>query len=148
MKKLEFQQLAEFRARLREFNSFSEQQSAALGLTAQQYQALLAIKGRPAAEVTTITELAQWMVIKHNSAVGMVNRLEREGLVVRLPSQQDRRRVGVKLTPQGEKVFRRLAVAHRIELHRISAAMLRDFRYFARPVQRLRVRKTERVRST
>ncbi|MEO8855511.1 MAG: MarR family transcriptional regulator [Burkholderiaceae bacterium] len=137
MKKEEFQLLAQFRARLRQFSFFSEQESAALGLTAQQYQALLAIQGRPATEVITITELAQWMLIKHNSAVGMVDRLEREGFVKRLHSQQDRRRVGVKLTPQGEKVFKRLAVAHRTELHRMSAEFLRDFRYFAKPVQRI-----------
>ncbi len=77
------------------------------------------------------------MTIKHNSAVGMVDRLEREGFVTREPSQQDRRRVGVKLTPQGKKVFKRLAVAHRIELHRISAEFLRDFKFFSKPVQRI-----------
>ncbi len=137
MKQAEFQLLADFCARLRQFHAFSEQESAALGLTAQQYQALLAIKGQSATEVVTITELAQAMTIKHNSAVGMVDRLEREGFVTREPSQQDRRRVGVKLTPQGKKVFKRLAVAHRIELHRISAEFLRDFKFFSKPVQRI-----------
>ncbi|MEO8545773.1 MAG: MarR family transcriptional regulator [Burkholderiaceae bacterium] len=138
MKQEEFQLLADFRARLRLFSAFSEQQSAALGLTAQQYQALLAIKGKPATEVVTITELAQSLAIKHNSAVGMVDRLEREGFVTREPSLEDRRRVQVKLTAQGEKVFRRLAIAHRIELHRISAEFLRDFKYFSKPVRRIK----------
>ena len=137
MKREEFELLAAFRARLRQFSAFSERESAALDLTAQQYQALLAIKGRSSAKVVTITALAQAMMIKHNSAVGMVDRLEREGFVTRQPSQQDRRQVGVKLTPQGTKVFRRLAVAHRMELHRISADFMRDFEFFSMPVQRM-----------
>lgn len=137
MKQEEFQLLADFRARLRQYSAFSERETAVLGLTAQQYQALLAIKGRPARKVVTITELAQSMMNKHNSAVGMVDRLEREGFVTRQASQQDRRRVGVKLTPQGAKVFKRLAVAHRIELHRISTDFLGDFTYFSQPVKRI-----------
>jgi len=131
----EFRMLAEFRTQLRQFNYFSEQQCAALGLTSQQYQALLAIRGHPEAEVITITELAQWMLIKHNSAVGLVDRLEKEGFVKRCPSQQDRRVVGVKLTPHGSKVFKRLAVAHRVELNRIGPAFRRYFRDFSKPVE-------------
>lgn len=119
---------------LRQFNFFSEQESAALGLTSQQYQALLAIKGHPESGVITITELAQWMLIKHNSAVGLVDRLEKEGFVRRWPSKQDRRQVGVKLTAHGERVFKRLAVVHRVELHRISPEFRRYFRYFSKPV--------------
>ncbi|OOG51831.1 hypothetical protein B0E49_14515 [Polaromonas sp. C04] len=134
MKSDEFKMLAEFRAQLRQFNFFSEQECAALGLTPQQYQALLAIKGHPEAEVITITELAQWMLIKHNSAVGLVDRLEKEGFVSRKPSKQDRRRVGVKLTAHGEKVFKRLSVAHRVELKRVSPEFRRYFRYFSKPV--------------
>lgn len=132
----EFQMLAEFRTHLRQFGYFSEQQCATLGLTSQQYQALLAIKGHQEVEVITITELAQWMLIKHNSAVGLVDRLEKEGFVKRWPSQQDRRVVGVKLTAHGDKVFKRLAVAHRVELNRISPEFRRYFRYFSKPVNR------------
>ncbi|MGH8819773.1 MAG: MarR family winged helix-turn-helix transcriptional regulator [Rhodoferax sp.] len=130
----EFRMLAQFRAHLRQFDYYSEQQCAALGLASQQYRALLAIKGHPGPELITITELAQQIVIKHNSAVGMVDRLAEEGLVRRQPSKEDRRRVGVKLTPHGEKVLRRLAVAHRVELHRISVEFRRYFRYFSKPV--------------
>ena len=130
----EFRMLAEFRTQLRQFNYFSEQQCAALGLTSQQYQALLVIKGHPEAEVITITELAHWMLIKHNSAVGLVDRLEKAGFVKRWPSQQDRRVGGAKLTPHGGKVFKRLAVAHRVELNRIGPEFRRYFRDFSKPV--------------
>lgn len=130
----EFPMLAQFRALLRQFDYFSEQQCATLGLASQQYRALLTIKGHSGSELITITELAQQFMIKHNSAVGMVDRLVEEGLVRREPSQEDRRRVGIKLTTHGEKVFRRLAVAHRVELHRISAEFRRYIRHFSKPV--------------
>ena len=132
----EFKMLAEFRAHLRQLNYFSEQQCATLGLTSQQYQALLAIKGHQEVEVITITELAQWMLIKHNSAVGLVDRLEKEGFVKRWPSQQDRRVVGVRLTSRGDKVFKRLAVAHQVELNRIGPQFRRYFSYFSKAVDR------------
>jgi DNA-binding MarR family transcriptional regulator len=130
----EFRMLAQFRAHLRQFEYYSEQQCATLGLASQQYRALLAIKGHLGLDLITITELAQQVMIKHNSAVGMVDRLVEEGLVRRRPSKQDRRCVGVELTAHGEKVFERLALAHRVELHRISAEFGRYFRYFSRPV--------------
>lgn len=130
----EFRLLAQFRAHLRQFDYFSEQQCAALGLASQQYRALLTIKGHPGPELITITELSQQVMIKHNSAVGMVDRLVEEGLVRRQPSKEDRRRVGVKLTRHGETVLKRLAVAHRAELHRISAEFGRYFRYFSKPM--------------
>ena len=127
----DFRMLAQFRAHLRQFDYFSEQQCATLGLASQQYRALLTIKGHPGTELITITELAQQIMIKHNSAVGMVDRLVEEGLARRQPSKEDRRRVGVKLTLHGEKVLTRLAVAHRAELFRMSAEFRRYFRYFS-----------------
>ena len=130
----EFRMLAQFRAHLRQFDYFSEQLCATLGLASQQYRALLTIKAHPGPGPITITELAQQIMIKHNSAVGMVDRLVEEGLVRRQPSIEDRRRVGIKLTPHGEKVFRRLALAHRVELHRVSPEFRRYFRYFSKPL--------------
>ncbi len=128
----DFRMLAKFRAHLRQFDYFSEQQCATLGLASQQYRALLTIKGHPGTELITITELAQQIMVKHNSAVGMVDRLVEEGLVRRQPSKEDRRRVGVKLTPHGEKTVERLAVAHRAELCRMSPEFGRFFRYFSK----------------
>jgi len=130
----EFRILAEFRAHLRQFNYFSEQQCAALGLTSQQYQALLTIKGHPGPALITITELAQRMMIKHNSAVGMVDRLAKERMVRRRPSKEDRRRVGIEFTPHGERVFVRLVQVHRGELRRMSPGFRRYFNHFAKPV--------------
>jgi DNA-binding MarR family transcriptional regulator len=37
-----------------------------------------------------------------------VDRLERDGLVTRTPSEQDRRRVGLELTDEGQRILRRV----------------------------------------
>jgi DNA-binding MarR family transcriptional regulator len=127
--------LADFRLVLRRFQSFSEQAAEARGLTSQQYQALLAIKGESGAAPFTVTLLAQRLLIKHNSAVGLVDRMEQLGLVARRPSEADRRSVVIEVTARGESEFRRLARAHRRELQRVAPELGRHFRHFARPDQ-------------
>jgi DNA-binding MarR family transcriptional regulator len=131
----EFRRLAAFRQALRQFQFFSEQASEAQGLTAQQYQALLAIKGADGKSPFTVTLLAEALLIKHNSAVGLVDRMEQLGLVSRRPSEIDRRSVVVSITPRGEGLFRKLARTHRRELQRIAPELGRQFRHFAKAEQ-------------
>lgn len=132
----ELDRLAAFRTLLRQFQSFSEQASAALGLTSVQYQALLAIKTQHGDEPLTVKRLAQLLMIKHNSAVGLVDRIEQLGLAARRSSESDRRSVVVELTPRGRRSMNRLAVEHRLELQRIASGMGRHLRYFAKPFSR------------
>jgi DNA-binding MarR family transcriptional regulator len=132
----EYQVLAAFRYALRRFLSFSESAAAEVGLAAQQYQALLAIKGRPGNENVTINELANSLLIKHNSAVGLVDRLEAEGLVRRSVATDDRRKVNLRLTAKGSRVFERLAAAHREELRRIGPELSEFLEYFSGPAGR------------
>jgi len=129
----EYEALAAFRYTLRHFLSFSEAAAAEVGLAAQQYQALLAIKGCAGRDSVTINELASLLLIKHNSAVGLVDRLESEGLVKRSIAPEDRRKVNVRLTRKGVRVFERLAVAHRDELQRIGPKLSEFLEYFSRP---------------
>jgi len=129
----EYQKLAEFRYALRRFLSFSESAAAEVGLAAQQYQALLAIKGRGGDDSVTINELAHLLLIKHNSAVGLVDRLEAEGLVKRSMDPEDRRKVNLRLTARGSRIFERLATAHREELRRIGPELAEFLEYFAQP---------------
>lgn len=129
----EYQKLAEFRYALRRFLSFSESAAAEVGLAAQQYQALLAIKGRGGDDSVTINELAHLLLIKHNSAVGLVDRLEAEGLVKRSADAADRRKVNLRLTARGSRIFERLAAAHRDELRRIGPELAEFLEYFAQP---------------
>ncbi len=96
--KTEYEVLAEFRYTLRSFMSFSEKAAKEVGITPQQHQALLAIKGFPGREQITIGELSERLQIKHHSAVGLLNRLEVESLIARSPDRKDRRKVFIALT--------------------------------------------------
>lgn len=128
----EFRTLSDFRHSLREFQFFSEQASRELGLTTQQYQALLAIRGHDDVQPFTVKVLAGFLMIKHNSAVELVDRIAELDLVERKHSEPDRRRVVIELTARGRQVLRRLASVHRRELHRIAPQFNRYFRHFAR----------------
>ena len=115
----EYALLAGFRYALRAFLHFSESAAAGLGLTAQQYQAMLALRGFPEDRAIAINDLAQHLLIKHNTAVGLVDRLDKQGLVARRASPVDGRQVYLRLTAKGERMLERLAAVHREELHRI-----------------------------
>ena len=117
--KSEYETLAAFRYALRQFIHFSEGAAHSAGITAQQYQALLAIKGFPERESVTVGELAERLQLRHHSAVGLVDRLVAEKLVVRLPSAEDRRRVLIQLTLRGQKILEKLASVHRQQLKQI-----------------------------
>lgn len=111
-----YRSLAEFRHQLRRFIAFSEQEARAAGLEPQQHQLLLAIKGLPEGLRPTIRVLAERLVLKHHSAVELIDRSEGAKLVVRRPSELDGRETLVHLTPRGEQVLKRLSLAHRDEL--------------------------------
>jgi DNA-binding MarR family transcriptional regulator len=128
----DFKRLAAFRLALREFEAFSERAAEAHGLTAQQYQALLAIQGEPEPEPFTVGALAQRLLIKHKSADVLVDRMVQLGLVVRRASQADRRTVEIEVTTKGASACRRVARLNRRELQRIAPALGRHMRQFAR----------------
>jgi DNA-binding MarR family transcriptional regulator len=111
-----FEALAEFRYAIRRYLNFSERNARAAGLEPQQYQALLAIKGVPATQKATIGLLAERLQIQHHSAVELIDRLEKRGLVRRARSRVDRRQVLVQLTPTGDRKLRRVSLPHREEL--------------------------------
>lgn len=115
----EYEQLAAFRYALRRFLSFSEGAAREAGVTPQQYVALVTVRGFPGRRQVTISELAERLKIRHHSAVGLVNRLVSQGLLVRTPSTGDRRQVFATLTPRGAELLDRLAAAHRDQLRRI-----------------------------
>jgi DNA-binding MarR family transcriptional regulator len=123
----DYAQLASFRHALRGFLRFSEATAAQEGLTSQHYQAMLILRGWPEGEPVSINDLAQQLFIKHNSAVGLVDRLAEAALVVRAPSTIDRRKVELSLTPRGRQVLGKLAAMHRGELRRIGPIMNRFF---------------------
>jgi len=123
----DYAQLASFRHELRAFLRFSENAAAQEGLTSQHYQAMLILRGWPEGQPLSINDLAQQLLIKHNSAVGLVDRLANERLVVRQASAVDRRKVELRLSARGRQVLARLAAMHRDELRRIGPIMKRFF---------------------
>ena len=111
----QYENLAAFRRALRQFLAFSEAVTRDAGVTAQQYQALLAIKARPG-EATCVKDLADELLLQHNAAVQLVNRLADAGLAERTPSAKDRRIVLLSLTDKGQRVLATLAKNHLAEL--------------------------------
>jgi len=106
--------LAAFRRSLREFVHFSETAARAAGLTPQQHQALLAIRG--SANVLTVGDLAASLQLRPHSALELVDRLAAAHLVERRPGETDRRRVEVSLTAGAESLLADLSAAHLAEL--------------------------------
>ena len=108
--------LAEFRYELRQFLHFSEHAAVEAGLQPQQHQLLLQVAGAAEGEVVTIAYAAERLSLRHHSVVELVNRSEREGLLVRTTDTVDRRRAILGVTRKGELILNRLAGDHAREL--------------------------------
>ncbi|HKW38428.1 MAG TPA: MarR family transcriptional regulator [Burkholderiales bacterium] len=132
----DYAQLAAFRHTLRKFLRFSEIAASRAGLTTRHYQAMLVVRGYPEDRSITIAELALHLLIKHNSAVELVDRLVAEDLLVREHSAVDRRKVQLRLTGRGRRVLAKLAEMHRRELQRIGPILKRFFADVSRLDQR------------
>jgi DNA-binding MarR family transcriptional regulator len=111
-----YEALADFRYALRVFLAFSEQAAGTAGLSPQQYQAMLAIKGARDRTDLGIREIADRLMIRHHTAVELVDRLAKNGFVTRVKDENDARRVLVRLTPKAERTMDGLAAAHLREL--------------------------------
>jgi len=120
--KADYEAMAEYRYAIRRFLRFSEYAARETGITPQQYQLMLAIKGYPNREQANITEIAERMQLDHHSAVGLIDRTEERGLVRREQDQDDRRQVRIHLAPAGEAMLRQLAQVHREQLRRMREA--------------------------
>src|SRR5262249_25413670 len=118
---VDYRLLAEFRHLLRGFLAFSEAAAKRAGLTPQQHQALLALKGFEGSP--TVGQLAQTLLLKHHSAVGLADRLARAGLLARASDPDDRRRVTLRLTAKAERVLERLSATHQDELRRLAPTL-------------------------
>ena len=80
-------------------------------LTWQQFNILRILRGR-APEPATVKLLTERMIDKMSNASRLVDKLEKKGYVERRPSETDRRRVDIVLTPHGEEVVER--AGHRL----------------------------------
>jgi DNA-binding MarR family transcriptional regulator len=119
----EYQALAELRYRIRKFVREGDAVASAAGLEPQQYLLLLMIRGMPAGQEATVSDLAERLALKHHSVVELIDRLETHGYVRRNRSREDRRSVLVSLLPRGDKMLEEVA-QHRISELRATGAAL------------------------
>ena len=75
------------------------------GVSPQQVGLLVSIKYAPG---VTVGEIADGERVSRAAISKRISRLERDGLVARTPSDADRRRVGLTLTDEGQRVLRRV----------------------------------------
>jgi DNA-binding MarR family transcriptional regulator len=70
-------------------------------------------------EGVSMSELSRMLLVSNGNATTVVDRLEKDGLVRRTPSESDRRTIYVGLTPKGLAAFERYATEHEAEVNRI-----------------------------
>ena len=69
----------------------------------------------------TMSELSRMLLVSNGNATMVVDRLEIDGLVRRIPSETDRRTVFVALTAEGLARFEGLAAGHEAEVSQMFA---------------------------
>lgn len=129
---VDYEALARFRYELRKFLAFSEAAALESGLTPQQHQALLTIKGFSGHVPISVGEVAQRLFIRHHSAVELMNRMTKLGLLSKVIDDADGRRVLVSLTKEGERRLRKLSKIHAEELGAVAPALTRILKPFRR----------------
>lgn len=80
-------------------------EARAVGISPEQVSLIVAIKYQPG---IGIRDLAAHERISAPALTKHIDRLERDGLVVRTPHPGDRRRIGLALTEEGQRVLRRV----------------------------------------
>jgi DNA-binding MarR family transcriptional regulator len=116
----DYEDLLALRTGLRRFLRWSEQQAQAAGLTAAHHQLLVAIRGHTDPRGPTMGEVADYLLLRHHSTVGLVDRADEAGLVTRQRDPEDHRVVRLQLTATGAKRLEGLSEQHLEELRRLS----------------------------
>jgi DNA-binding MarR family transcriptional regulator len=119
----QYERLLRFRTGLRRFLRWSAAQAESAGLTPTQHQLLLAVRGHPDPRGPTVGEVADYLCVRHHSAVGSIDRAQAAGLLERRVDLADSRVVRLRLTPSGEERLQTLAAAHVAELTRLESQL-------------------------
>ncbi|HEX5535442.1 MAG TPA: MarR family transcriptional regulator [Actinomycetales bacterium] len=117
----QYRVLLVFRCALREYLRWSAKEAAVYGLTPQQHQLLLVVRAHPGPRPPSISEIADYLLIRHHSAVELVTRAEGAGLLRRRADESDQRVVRVELTELGKERIEELSRSHLAELERVAA---------------------------
>jgi DNA-binding MarR family transcriptional regulator len=127
---VDYEALAQFRYELRKFQAFSKTEASKAGLTPQQHQALLVIRGFSSREPVSVGRLAEFLLIRHHTAVELMDRMTKLGLLSRIVDEADARRVILKVTKEGERRLRRLSGIHLEELRAVGPALTKILKPF------------------
>lgn len=76
------------------------------GLTDAQFNILLMLKGQTENGRLNQTELGNMLLVNRSNVTGLIDRMEKNGLVKRFPDDGDRRVNLVKITVKGEDVLK------------------------------------------
>jgi len=121
----EYRRLLEFRTGLRRFLRWSEEQAGVAGLTPAQHQLLLVIRAHEDPRGPTLGNIAAQLLIRHNSAVELVDRAARARLIRRVDDPADQRVVRLGLTDRGAQKLAALTARHLEELARTGPQLSR-----------------------
>lgn len=119
----DYQRLLALRTDLRRFLKWSGDRARSVGLTPAQHQLLLAIRGHPGDDDPMVSDLAEYLQLRHHSTVELIDRVERDGFVARGVDPTDARIIRLSLTPKGEATLSALTAQHVEELHRLAPRM-------------------------
>jgi DNA-binding MarR family transcriptional regulator len=79
-----------------------------LGVTTQQWSVLGALSRPQVTDGMSIGDLSRFLLVSRQNLTGLLSRLERDGLIERVTSEDDRRSRKVKLSPQGSILWTKL----------------------------------------
>jgi DNA-binding MarR family transcriptional regulator len=107
-----YTQLAALRSGIRRYLAWAEERAREHGMTPAQVQLALAVRSHADPAGPTLTELADTLLLRHHSVVGLVDRAELAGLVRRARDPEHRSRVHVRLTQEGAQRLQTLSALH------------------------------------
>jgi DNA-binding MarR family transcriptional regulator len=108
----DYARLAALRAGVRRYLAWAEQRAREHGMTPAQVQLALAVRSHLDPAGPTLTELAETLLLRHHSVVGLVDRAEEAGLVERERDREQLSRVHVRLTEAGAERLDALSALH------------------------------------
>jgi DNA-binding MarR family transcriptional regulator len=113
-----YARLADLRAGIRRYLAWAEQRAREHGMTPAQVQLALAVRACPDPAGPTLTELAETLLLRHHSVVGLVDRAALAGFVARVRDERRPTHVHVQLTEEGAQRLEALSVLHLAWLER------------------------------
>jgi len=115
----DYARLLVVRTRLRAFEQWSARQALDHGLTNAQHQLMLVVGGYADRGGPTIGQAASYLMISHTTAVELIDRTQRQGLISRTGNPEAHDTLRLALTIDGHTRLRELSAAHISELARL-----------------------------